>query len=80
MSMDDSQMRPKEPKWQLLMECASGLEADLATERLEGEGILVLADKPETGLFGASFSGPSVRGIKLYVPEEMVEEARAILS
>jgi hypothetical protein len=63
----------------LLVELASGFEADIARAQLEGAEIPVISKGPEIGIFGPGFSGATARGVRLYVPEPLVEEARDLL-
>ena len=67
------------PRWRRLAEYAAGYEADIAAAILEAQGIPVLRQGPEVGIFGPGFAGPTARGVELLVPEEFLEEARAAL-
>jgi hypothetical protein len=65
--------------WALLVEYSSGFEADQAIVQLEQAEIPVFTQGPEIGIFGPGFSGPTSRGVRLYVPEPLLEDARSIL-
>lgn len=65
--------------WVLLVEFASGFEADIARAQLEEAQIPVVSKGPEIGIFGPGFSGATSRGARLYVPEPLAEEARSLL-
>jgi hypothetical protein len=55
-------------------------EAELASGRLQASGIPSRIDRRGAiGLFGAGFSGDSVRGIALLVPSTYLTEAREAL-
>ena len=58
---------------------ANGLEADLARERLEAEGIPVLVKGPQVGMFGGAFQGTSVGGVIVLVPSPELERAKEVL-
>jgi hypothetical protein len=66
-------------EWAQLAEYASGFEADIVRAQLESAEIPVIAKGPEIGIFGPGFSGPTSRGVRLFVPEERLEEARELL-
>ncbi len=54
-------------------------EAEMNAELLRAEGIPAFLQGPQPGIFGAGFSGQSVQGVTLMVPEEHAERAREIL-
>ena len=58
---------------------ANGLDADLARETLEAEGIPVLVKGPQVGMFGGAFQGTVLGGVELHVPSPELERARALL-
>ena len=67
-----------EPEWVLLSVFGSGFEADLIAEALEMEGILFIRTRPEAGIFGGGFSGPSINGVQILVASHDIERAKDI--
>lgn len=65
--------------WVIVGTYATGLEADIARELLEGEGIPVLLRSDTAGIFGLAFQGNIAGGIALQVPSPEAERARALL-
>jgi len=57
----------------------NALEADIARERLEAEGIPVLVKGLHVGLFGAGFQGLAIGGVELLVPSPELERAQHLL-
>ena len=55
---------------------ATTAEAEMHAEILREAGIAAIIQGPQAGMFGAGFSGYSVQGVKLLVPES--ELARAL--
>lgn len=67
-------------KWTLLTNFASGLEADVAVERLRGGGVPAEArGKDIVGIVGFGFQGTTARGVDVIVPESMLARARDLL-
>ncbi|MDX1450080.1 MAG: DUF2007 domain-containing protein, partial [Acidimicrobiia bacterium] len=62
-----------------LVETGAGYEADLLESLLDGADIPVLRKGPESGIFGPGFAGASPLGVKLFVPESRVDEAREVI-
>jgi hypothetical protein len=54
-------------------------EAEMAKARLERAGIPCIVRGSHVGIFGPGFAGPTPHGVQLVVPEDRLEEARAIL-
>lgn len=67
-------------EWITIGTYATGLDADIARELLEGEGIPVLLQSNSAGIFGLSFQGSVAGGIGLQVPSPEVDRARELLS
>ena len=66
-------------RWVPLVECASGLEADMLRAALEAEEIPVLVQGTQVGIYGGAFQGPVLGGAVVYVPSPELERARALL-
>ena len=66
--------------WQTLRNYPNRVEAEFDQERLQQAGIPVLLQGPEAGIFGGGFSGASPFGVELSVPDNRVEEARALIA
>ena len=58
----------------------SQLDVSLTTGLLEAFGIPVYLTYPNDGKFGELVFGVAGPGVNVYVPEEMLEDAKAILS
>ena len=66
--------------WVAVTEYGAVYEAEIAAGRLESAGILCRIDRRgAAGIFGLGHSGSSVRGVTLYVPEDLLNEAREAL-
>lgn len=65
--------------WVIVGTFATGLDADIARELLEGEGIPVLLQSDTAGIFGLAFQGNIAGGIALQVPSPEADRARALL-
>jgi hypothetical protein len=68
-----------ESRWVEIANHATQIEADFDRVTLEEAGIPVLVKGPMTGAFGPGFAGATMYGVRLYVPAELVDEAREIL-
>ena len=68
-----------ESGWALLREYSSRMVADLDIATLEIEQIPALVRGPETGIFGPGFAGSTTLGVRVYVPESMLEVARELV-
>ncbi len=66
-------------EWVTIATYSTGLEADMARQTLEAEGIPSLMNSNAPGIFGASFQGAVTGGISLQVPSPVADEARTIL-
>ena len=66
-------------RWATLVTLASGLEADLARQTLEADGIPALVRGDHVGIFGAGFQGPVGSGVELLVPSPELDRARLLL-
>jgi hypothetical protein len=59
---------------------ASGLEAEMAVERLRVDEIPAMIDSHSlSGVFGPGFQGATGRGVNVLVPAVLLDEARIIL-
>lgn len=65
-------------KWIKLTTFPSGFEADLFVERLRSAG-LHARSAGDVGIFGAGFQGIAPRGIDVFVVNDQLTAARAIL-
>lgn len=65
--------------WALLREYSSRMAADLDIATLEIEQIPALVRGPEAGIFGPGFAGSTTLGVRVYVPEPMLEVARELV-
>lgn len=65
--------------WALLKEYSSRMAADLDIATLEIEAVPALVRGPETGIFGPGFSGSTSVGVRVFVPEPMLEFARELI-
>jgi hypothetical protein len=74
-----TELNDSQAKWVAVATFSTGLEADMARQSLEAEGIPVLVNSTAPGIFGASFQGSVTGGISLQVPSPVVTHARAIL-
>jgi len=54
-------------------------EADVAKAALEQAGIPVLVKGADVGMFGGAFSGPTAHGVTLFVPADLLDDARDIV-
>jgi len=74
--MSDSGARAE---WITVRTYANGLEADFARDLLEAEGIPVLVQSNNAGIFGLSYQGNVAGGITLQVPSPEAERARSLV-
>ncbi|MFO7260516.1 MAG: DUF2007 domain-containing protein [bacterium] len=65
--------------WVKLRNYASRAEADFHAGLLRGEGIPVLLQGPDIGIFGGGFGGMSVQGVTLLVPAADLDHALEVL-
>ncbi len=68
-----------EVHWELLTNAESDVEATMIVDLLEGDGIPVLTQSSTAGVFGYGFAAPTPEGIRVSVPSDMLDEARALL-
>lgn len=54
-------------------------EAEIYAEVLRENGITVILQGPQAGMFGGGFSGFSVQGVTLMVPEAEAERAAELI-
>jgi len=66
-------------QWALLTIVYTGLEADTIRATMELEGIPVLVQGYQVGMWGSAFQGPISEGAKVLVPESALERARELL-
>jgi len=74
MAMDEPQA-----EWVVVGTFGSVLDADLARQQLDAEGIPVLVKSDASGLFGAGFGGTLAAGITLFVPSPEAARASELL-
>lgn len=55
------------------------LEAELHADLLRQAGIPAMLQGPQSGMFGAGFSGASAQGVTLMVPANHLARAREVL-
>lgn len=72
-------MTDETAQWVTLTTVGSTLEADLARQTLDAEGIPALVRGDHVGIFGAGFQGPIGSGIELLVPSPELDRARVLL-
>ena len=70
---------PDAATWATLTTFGSGLEADLARQTLDAEGIPALVRGDHVGIFGAGFQGTLASGVELLVPAPELDRARELL-
>ena len=70
---------PEHAEWVEVATYGTGLEADMARQQLDAEGIPVLVKSTASGIFGLSFQGAVTGGITLLVPSPEVERALTLL-
>lgn len=66
-------------EWVTIAVYSTGLEADMARQTLDAEGIPALMNSIAPGIFGAAFQGFVTGGITLQVPSPIADEAREVL-
>lgn len=67
-------------RWAKLAAYNTGFEADLLCVALDAQRIPYLIRGHNRGMDGAGYQGLVVGGIDVLVPEEALEEARAVLA
>jgi len=67
-------------QWIKLANFPSGLEADIAVERLRAAGLHAEARGNDVvGIFGPGFQGSTPRGVDVFVPDSELADARDVL-
>ena len=66
-------------EWVHLASYDFGYEADFAEATLKEAGIPVLVKGREAGIWGPGFAGPPSQGLSVWVPEDHLVDASAIL-
>jgi hypothetical protein len=67
--------------WTKLINCASGLEADILVERLHAAGIdATVRGNDIVGIFGPGFQGVTARGVDVLVPASALDAAMEFLA
>jgi hypothetical protein len=67
--------------WTKLINCASGLEADILVERLHAAGIeATVRGNDIVGIFGPGFQGTTARGVDVLVPASALDAATEFLA
>jgi hypothetical protein len=72
-------MQSDAPHFVPLANYPDGFQADLARQRLEDHGVLVLIKSRNGGILGAGYYGPVAGGVDLLVPSPELDRARALL-
>lgn len=68
------------PSWVKVANFASGLEAELAAERLRSEGLHAQTRGNDiVGIVGPGFQGTTTRGIDIFVPDAELADAQRVL-
>jgi len=67
-------------EWVQVASFATGLEADIAKNTLEDDGIPVLVQSNAPGIFGLAYQGGVAGGVRLHVPTPEVSRARELLA
>jgi hypothetical protein len=65
--------------WIKLANYASGLDADLAVERLRAAGLHAQTRNVDVGIFGPGFQGTTGNGFDVLVPDTEADQARDLL-
>jgi hypothetical protein len=68
-----------ECEWVQLASYDFGYEADLTEATLKEAGIPVVVKGREAGIWGPGFAGPPSQGLSVWVPEDYLFDARALL-
>lgn len=63
--------------WAVLQEYSNRVAADIAAQQLRALDIPVRIDDASTGLFGPGFAGATAMGVRLLVPRDRLDAARA---
>jgi hypothetical protein len=63
-----------------LQNYSNSAEAEFNAELLRADGVVVLLQSPQQGMFGAGFSGTSVHGVTLMVPAADYDRALELIS
>jgi len=67
--------------WTKLINCASGLEADILVERLHAAGIdATVRGNDIVGIFGPGFQGATARGVDVLVLASALDAAKEFLA
>ncbi|HEX8946139.1 MAG TPA: DUF2007 domain-containing protein [Gemmatimonadaceae bacterium] len=67
--------------WTKLINCASGLEAEILVERLHAAGIdAMVRGNDIVGIFGPGFQGTTARGVDVLVPASALDAAKELLA
>lgn len=66
-------------RWAEIGRYASQVEADIHRGILEDAGIPVLEKGQLTGAFGPGFAGATMHGVRLFVPDDALDHARALI-
>lgn len=67
--------------WTKLINCASGLEAEILVEHLHAAGIdATVRGNDIVGIFGPGFQGATARGVDVLVPASELDVAKELLA
>ena len=72
--------REDQAEWIEIGTFNTGLEADMACQTLDAQGILVLVKSNASGIFGAGFQGAIGGGVTVYVPSPEADRAQSLLA
>ncbi|MEQ1692905.1 MAG: DUF2007 domain-containing protein [Gemmatimonas sp.] len=74
-----SEHSPDQAEWIELTTYSTGLEADMARQTLDAEGIPVLVKSRAPGIFGMNYQGAITGGVTLFVPGPEADRAFELL-
>jgi hypothetical protein len=66
-------------QWAELASFGTGLEAEIARQKLDDAGIPALIKSDVSGIFGAAFQGIVPSGVSVSVPEPELARAKEII-
>jgi hypothetical protein len=66
-------------QWAQLASFSTGLEAEMARQKLEAAGIPVLIKSDASGIFGAGFQGVVPSGVTVSVPDPELARAQEVI-
>ncbi len=66
-------------QWVQLASFGTGLEAEMARQKLEAAGIPALIKSDVSGIFGAAFQGVVPSGVTVSVPDPELTRAKEVI-